>query len=237
LGIVHFPDPWVKTIGNKVRGVNDNVHYVLRKSSRGELLFAVKQGFTGELFGKETSDFPVKSPDYDYYSDNRFAVSLDGAYRVRQVTAEEWEAAEKPLHSYHYISSFKNPQLSMAGVQYKGRLYRRSGESWGNEAALVSPHESWIAVFSYSSSEKPDSGLIPGFGSTEPGYGEVFLDLYNIASGERVIAARSMYGKKGGGGFSPSMLFGASLWVEDHYFIMPLNWWLDGCLVAILPER
>ncbi|HEY3038729.1 MAG TPA: hypothetical protein VGJ66_08330 [Pyrinomonadaceae bacterium] len=122
-------------------------------------------------------------------------------------------------------------------VQYNGRLYRKSGESWGNQVALVSPRGTWIAVFSYTSREKPAPGLIPGFGSTEPGHGQVFLDLYNVSSGERIIAARSSYGRESNGGFAPSMLFGNSLWVEDRYFIMPLNWWLNGCLVGLLPER
>lgn len=66
LKVVRFPGPWVKAAtrdGDVV--VNDNVHYVLRKSPRGELLLAVKQGFTGELYGGETYDFPVENPDYD----------------------------------------------------------------------------------------------------------------------------------------------------------------------------
>lgn len=108
----------------------------------------------------------------------------------------------------------------------------------GHEVALVSPRETWIAVFSYSSRDKPDRGTIPGFpaGGKEPGRGEVFLDLYNVSSGAKVISAQAPYGRKPGG-FTPSMLFGASLWVEKLHFIMPLDWILDHCLLAILPER
>ena len=235
IGIVHFPDPWIKVIGNQTRGVNDNIHYVIRKSARGELLFAVKQGFTGAEFGKEITDFPVTSPDYDYYSDNQFAVGLDGAYRVRKVTTEEWDAATKVVHSYHNIRSYENSDVTKEGVQYKGRLYRKSGDSWGNEAALVSPRGTWIAVFSWSSKDKPDRGTLPGFpGSDEPGRGEVFVDVYNVSSGEKAIAARSPYGDKPG---PASMLFSGSLWIEDRYLIMPLNWWLEDCLVGVLPEK
>lgn len=238
IGVVRFPDPWVKIVGDTQRGVNDNIGYVIRKSRRGELLFAIKQGFAGELFGKDVLDFPVKSPDYDYYSDNRFAVSLDGAFRVKEATIAEWDAAEKPVHSYHFVQSFMNPSATAEGVQYKGRLFRKSGESWGNEVALVSPRETWIAIFSYTSRDKPDRGMLPGFpgGGDEPGRGEVFLDLYNVSSGAKVISARSPYGRKPGG-FAPSMLFGASLWVEERFFIMPLDWILDHCLLAMLPDR
>lgn len=45
IGAIHFPDSWVKVVGSSTRGVNDNVGYVTRKSKRGELLFAIKQGF------------------------------------------------------------------------------------------------------------------------------------------------------------------------------------------------
>lgn len=236
LGVVRFPGPWMKVMGDSNRGVNDNIHYVLRKSARGELLFAVKQGFTGEVFGGEAYDFPVKNLDYDYYSDTRYAVGLDGGFQVRPATVEEWDAAEKVLHSYHFIQTHKNPQVTEEGVRHNNHLFRKTGESWGNEAALVSPRGTWIAVFSYASREKPQSALIPGFGGTEPGHGEVFLDIYEISSGGKVIAARAPYGGEGGG-FAPSMLFGGSLWVEDRYLIMPLVWWLDACLVGVMPER
>jgi len=236
IGVVRFPNPWIKLIDNSERGVNDNIQFVIRKTTKGELLFAVKQGFTGELFGTEVSDFPVKAPNYDYFSDNQFAVSLDGAFRVREATSNEWNTAAKPLHSYHIVSSIKNEQVTRDGVRYTGHLYRKSGESWGNEAALVSPRKTWIAIFSYTSREKPNPGFIPGLGSNEPGHGEVFLDLYSVSTGERVIAARSPFGGTGSG-FAPSMLFGASVWVEDRYFIMPLDWILDRCLLGILPEQ
>lgn len=236
VGLVRFPDPWIKLIGNQTRGVNDNIHYVIRKSARGELLFAVKQGFMGDEFGKEISDFPVTSPDYDYYSDNQFAVSVDGSYRVRKASTEEWNTATKVVHSYHVINRFEKSQTA-EGVQYKGRLYRKSGDSWGNTVALVSPRDTWIAVFSYSSKDKPDRGWLPGFpGSDEPGRGEVFVDVYNLSSGAKAISARSPYGSKPGG-FAPSMLFSGSLWIEDRYLIMPLDWILDSCFLGVLPEK
>ena len=233
VGLVRFPEPWFKVVGDREIGVNDNIGYVVRKSSHGELLFAVKQGFAGELYGKEVTDFPVKSPDYDYYSDNQFAISTDGKFRLREVDESEWDAAQKPLHSYHFITS----SGAADGVQYKGRLFRKSGASWGYQTALVSPRETWIAVFSYSSRDKPDRGMLPGFpaGGDEPGRGEVFLDVYNVSSGEKVISASAPFGRKPGG-FVPSMLFGASVWIEDRYIVMPLDWILDHCLVGVLPE-
>lgn len=240
LGVIHFPEPWVKLIDGSWIGVNDNIQYVVRHAPKGpaggELLFAVKQGFDGSLFGKEATDFPVGDPDYDYYSDTLFAVSLDGAFRIRKPTAAEWDAAQRPLHSYHFIRSFQNPQVTPEGVRYNDRLYRKSGESWGSEAALVSPRSTHVAVFSYASSEKPAKTMIPGFGNTEPGRGELFLDVYDTATGARVFAARSPYGGRGGG-VEPSLLFGGSVWVDERFLVMPLEPSYESCFLGILSEK
>lgn len=239
LRVVRFPAPWLKSRGGALVGVNDNPHYVVRRSGAGpggELLFAVKQGLDGSLVGKEVYDFPVRDPDYDYYSDTRFAVSLGGAPRVREASASEWDAASKPLHSYRFVTSHQNPAVGGEGVEYGGRLYRKSGASWGTEAALVSPRDTRIAVFSYAGREGPPKPLVPGFGGTEPVRGEIFLDVYDLSSGEGVMAARAPYGASGGG-HAPSVLFGAALWVEDHLFVMPLEPSHESCLLGTLPEK
>jgi len=106
----------------------------------------------------------------------------------------------------------------------------------GHQAAIVSPRATHIAVFSYTSREKPPPPLVPGFGGTEPAHGEVFLDIYDISSGERVVAARAPYGGNGGG-YAPSMLFSSSLWVEDYYFVMPLDPSLESCYLGTLAEK
>jgi hypothetical protein len=241
--VVEFPEPWVKWRDGTWVGVNDNVQYVVRKSKDSTLLFAVKQGFDGSLFGKEVSDFPVRSPNYDYYADTRFVVSMDGQTQVRKVTEDEWNASEKVLHSYYFIPNYDpqlppkdDPQVTPRGVKYNGRLYLKTGESWGKEVALVSPHKIRIAIFSYTSREKISETIIPGLKNTEPGSGEVFLDVYDLSSGDKVGAARSPYGQKPGG-FEPSLLFGASAWIEDRYIIMPLDWELTRCLVGVFPSK
>jgi hypothetical protein len=235
--VVEFPEPWVKQKNGASVGVNDAVQYVVRKStdSKQELLFAVKQGFDGTLYGKEASEFPVTSPDYDYYSDNRFAVSIDGQPRIKRVTEDEWNAGEKLLQSYYFINK-DDPQVRPEGVRYNERLYRKAGESWGNQVALVSPQKTRIAIFSYTSREKVSESIIPGLKSTEPGSGEVFLDVYDLSSGEKVGVARSPYGRKPNG-FAPSMIFGASVWIEDTYIVMPLDPDLSRSLIGMFPDK
>jgi len=233
--LVEFPEPWIKRKGDAEVGVNDSIQYVVRNSKDSKLLFAVKQGFDGSLYGKEVSDFPVVSPNYDYYSDDRFAVNIDGPLQIMPVTDEQWYTGEEVLHSYYFIMKW-DPQVTPEGVRYNERVYRKSGESWGNEVALVSPRKTRIAIFSYTSREKVSESILPGLKNTEPGSGEVFLDIYNISSGEKVAGARSPYGRKPGG-FAPSMIFGASVWIEDRYIIMPLDPNLERTLLGVFPDK
>ena len=235
MGRIHFDQAWRKLRNGSERGVNDNVQYVIRQS-KGELIFKVKQGFDGTLYGKDVYDFPVRNPDYDYYTDDQFAVSLNGNFRVREATDAEWAAAAKPLHSYRFINSWENPQFTDTGVTYNHHLYGKTGDSWGTHGALVSPNKRWIAVFSFTSPDKPRPALIPGFGGNGPGHGDLFIDIYDLASGDKVISRRAWFGDDGGG-VSPSLLMGVSVWIEDRYLIVPLNSYLADCFLMILPEK
>lgn len=217
------------------RGVNDNVQYVVRMRS-GELLFAVKQGFDGSLFGQDVYDFPVKDPKYDYFSDDHYAVSLDGKLHVRPASDSEWESAKKPMHSYRMVLTWENPVFTSAGFNYKGRVYQKTGESWPNEGALISPRAKWIAIFSFTSPDKPRPALIPGFGGNGPAHGDLFIDVYDLASGEKVLAERARFGNENYSGEDPSSLFSSSVWIEDQFLIVPLVSYLETCLLITMPE-
>jgi hypothetical protein len=188
------------------------------------------------VYGTDVYDFPIRDADYDYYSDNHFAVSLDGKFRIRNASESEWASAVKPVHSYRFIYSDENPLVSDRGVTYKDRLYRKTGDSWGTKAALVSPGARWIAVFSFTSPDKPRPALIPGFGGNGPGHGDLFIDVYDIASGEKVRGRRAWFGDDGGG-VSPSLLIGMAVWIEDRYLIAPINSYLQSCFLITLPDK
>ncbi len=236
LGVIQFPDFWVRQEPDgRQRVVNDSVHYVVRKKA-GELIFAVKQGFDGSLFGKDVTDFPVKVPPYDYYADNYFAVSVDGQFRVRNGSAAEWAEATKPVHSYRFIQTWENRQFTERGITYNGKLFAKTGDSWGNEGSLVSPNSRWIVVFSFTSTDKPHRSLLPILGGGNgPSHGQFFIDVYDITSGDKVIAHSARFGEEGG--IDPSLLFGGSVWIESQYLIVPLNFYLQDCLLIIMPER
>jgi hypothetical protein len=232
VGVLRFPGPWVRTdAAGRLRVLNDVPQYVFRESASGALLVAVKPRSAEDLTGRDVTDpSPAQQP-----SDNRYAVSTDGRFNVAPARAGEWEAGRELEHGYHFIPSHDGA-AGPEGVRYGGRVFAKSGETWCNEAALVSPRGSWVAVFSYTSREPPARPLVPGFGSSEPARGEIFLDLYDATAGRRVIAARAPFGA-GGAGFAPSMLSADSVWLGERYFVMPLDWNLEVCYLGILPEK
>lgn len=235
IGLITFPDLWRKVHDGQRIVVNDMPQLVIRKTA-GELIFTAKQGFDAKLYGTDVYDFPIRDADYDYYSDNHFAVSLDGTFRIREANDAEWARAVTPLHSYRFIDSDENPLVADTGITYKNRLYRKTGDSWGTQAALVSPRQRWIAVFSFTSPDKPRPSLIPGFGEDGPGHGDLFIDVYDIASGEKILGRRAWFGDDGAG-VSPSLLIGKAVWIEDRYLIAPINSYLKTCFLITLPEK
>jgi len=165
-------------------------------------------------------------------------VSLDGQRRIRKASDSEWANATKPMHSYRMVHTWENPQFTEAGFTYKGRLYRKTGDSWGNEGALISPRAKWIVIFSFTSPDKPRPALIPGFGGNGPAHGDLFLDIYDLASGNKVLAERGRFGDEPNtGGQDPSSLFSHSVWIEDRFLIVPLLFYLDTCLLIELPNQ
>ena len=96
-----------------------------------------------------------------------------------------------------------------------------------------------MAVFSYSSSAKPRISWSPLDGGMplEPAPGEMFVDIYDTSSGERVQTNKFPYDS------GASMLFSGALWVSDDYLIVPLDpiRYFDvtgqACFLGILPLR
>lgn len=218
---------------------------VRRPSGRpGELLFTVKV----ESFEEETKrDWRESAPggDYAVFSRDRYAVSLGDA-QTRPATAEEWERAAPVLHSRHLIpanasllAEYKLPPAptthDAAGVTFRGRRYAKTGAAWGDTVGAVSPGEKWVAVFSYTSKEPPPPSplTIPGFsGRAEAGNGDLFVDVYDAATGEKVLAGSAPFADN-----VPSMHFSDALWVEDGYLILPTNLTLETCLIGIMPAK
>ena len=213
--------------------------YEVRKgkgASADELIFSVVVPSYDDEGREQWTETPTSPPD-TYLSSNHQAVSLDGRFKTRAAGAAEWKAGVKLLHSRHTQPA--NAQLTPSAprshtdkaVLYQGKSYARSGESWGNPVALVSPRRKWLAVFSYTASGVKPPAVAPPIAAPEAGNGELFVDVYDLSKGERVLAGRAPFKNN-----APSLLFGGALWVEDQYLLMPLDNASLTCLLGITPH-
>ena len=245
---VSFPDDWT-WIDSKGREVLPLpiIYKVWRLPGAGgeELLLGaavrgdegLKVGYGGQVFKPDWSGPVPKAPGKDY-SQDFFAVSLGGGRpRVRKVSEPERLRGEPVLNGYHYISAreqkidVRDEKNPAPGVSYAGKLFAKSGRTWGDIVGVLSPGGRWLAILSYTSPEKRakfHSVLEEG---GEPERGILHVDIYDAATGERVLAGKHSYRAE------PSSMFINSVWVEDRYFVLPLDFTLRKCLLLTLADK
>jgi hypothetical protein len=164
------------------------------------------------------------------YSESVFALSLDGKYKVRSSSIEESERAEK-LSNTKYDVFANMTRVIGDEVEYLGKSFKKTGQSWEGTAALPSPSGKLIAVFSHTSGkDQPSYGFWGGGGR---GPGEPFVDIYEASTGEKLLSGHHSH--KGGG--EPAYLFNHAFWVGSEYFVIPLLMFPEECLIGILPDR
>lgn len=224
LGIARLPEPFVIagsrgaatviTAGFEIR--------ILSDADPGELLLAGR--------------------DYDKaYSDNIYAVSLDGKFRVRQVTRQDWERAGTPKPGGEHVSAIEaDPERpntfvvsKKPAINYRGKSFARTGAAWTSNGALASPDGKWIAVFSHTTERETTGGALPGLGQGGKGEGEMFVDVYDTSSGKKVMAGHAPHS----GGQYPDYDFDEAVWVENRCIIVPLSYLARGSayFLGVLP--
>lgn len=237
LGVVRFSDGWSKSIGGRTLVLADTNGFVVRRkvSPQPEELIIRMKGLITNPEGKSETVF----------SDEIYAISLDDQFRVRAATADEWERAEQLENTRRQIRSNRSkapsepPRHTENEVSYKEKFFVKSGEFWPEPVGLQSPDGASLAVFSFSSSAKPQTSWSPLDGSLlqEPRPGEMFVDVFDTSSGQRIQSGRARYDG------SPSMLFSGALWVGNNYLIVPLDPQNSSdaagqtCFISILPTR
>lgn len=200
-GVVEFPLPFMRQDKDSKVMITRGAYEVrqLPDSPHNELLIAAQ--------------------DYDdAYSENIYAVSLDGRFQVRAVTEQEWNQAKRLPSSRRGELSFGLIAPTEVGIKYRDRVYPHTGKTWTQTEAFPSPSGKWLAVFGDSSEESKTPG-IPGFSGGGRTKGEMFVDVYDTSTGEKIMAGRASHS----GGHHPSFLFNNSLWAGNRYLIVPLD--------------
>lgn len=199
--VVDFPEGFLRNDPTlRRRRVVTSLDYEIRQASNS-------QG--NELF------FGMKDYD-DSYSDNFFGIRLDAGFKVRSVNADEWNRAER-LPTKRFDAFAHETKVSGDSVQYRDRLFKKSGQSFETIAALASPSGRWLAVFSHTSEKDlPSYGVMGGGGR---GKGEMFVDVYDATTGEKILSSHAPHR----GADQPSRFFDATVWVKNDYLVVPLD--------------
>ncbi len=204
----------------------------------------------GKLFVKREIEYE--------YSENMYAVSLDGSFTVRGVDSLEWErgrplptdderrADESNRDVYNPDGSLTIFNVNDRGVigydnidaknfvDFKGRSYKASGKEL-NSTALLSQDAKWAAVFSHTSRRRlfKRPSLFPFLGGDDRiASGTMYVDIYDVGTGERIAAAQTPH--RGSGDM---YVFKQAVWVEGRYFLMPLRTSPPIYMVGAMPGR
>lgn len=121
----------------------------------------------------------------------------------------------------------------MQDVAIQGHAFEKSGESWGD--VLISEQEQWVALLSFTGAVPPPPARTDIFrflgGCDEPQKGTIFLDIYNVATQEKTIHADIPYKD-----ICPSLPLSGAFFVDEKYFIIPVDLLFQTAYLGILPD-
>ena len=217
---LQFPQPWYESVehGIPVSSVQQIEVRRLPNSPDGELFFAALPYGDGEYFHEWQPDIPPPK-----YSENSFAVTLGATPRVRPASKQEWEGASRVWTKSHLVVS-KTSDDTSSELEYHGKKFKFAGKYC--DFGVLSPRGQWLALFSYSG-VKTDDWL---FGGKSVKVGDIFWQIYNAVTGEKVFEWYATNVK------TPSSLNGPHVWLDERYFVFPQDTNAQSFTVVTLPE-
>ena len=248
IDVLSFPDDWTRiNSAGREESLMPMIYKIWRLPGTGpdQLLFgAAIRGLEGQTIGyggvplkQEWSEAMPKVLGKSYAM-NFYAVSTSGSRpRVRKVSEQERSRGEPVLNGYRYISADDqkidvfNETTPPLGIKYAGKVFARSGRTWGNTVGILSPNARWLAVLSYTSPQKRRKYRSIMDEGGEPEHGVMYVDVYDRATGKKVLSGKQPFSDQ------PSAIFGASVWVQDRYLVIPLDFNSRKCLLLTPPSE
>ncbi len=161
--------------------------------------------------------YPTVPKQGRFYSLSKYAVDLPSG-RVRKARGDEWDHADPYL-------IFRDPATSRRlenydVLVYQGKKFPKSGLTWPealpSHYSLLSPDGSSLAVQSWDGWFSCGGDDI--WGSCR-GDGYYYVDIYNIASGRRLLALKGeVHGSE-----APYEPYRVSSWISNRYYVLPLD--------------
>ena len=215
---LHFPQPWHDADERPVDHV-EQIEVRTLSSSPGEYFFAaIPHSF--DYYPDESSSTGRRLVT----SENSYAVKLTPDPRVRAATKQEWKSAT-PIVTKSRQVHWNNSNPYSGVIEYRGKKFQKTGKYW--QSAGVSPAGRWLAVFSYTGERTRDFAFMDG-GSVKSG--DIFWDLYDTVTGEKVFQWRASNVK------NPTVFGGPVVWLDERYFLFPEDEDDQHFTVVTLPE-
>ena len=215
-----LPESWIDSAESQ-RALEFIEQIEVRKvpnSSEYEFLFAALPNGDNDYSYELYKDIPKPQ-----YSLNSFVVNLaDTSARI--ATQREWESASRIVTKPRMI--FQGGRDESSGeIELRGKKFQKVGKYWGQ--GLLSPRGRWLAIFSYTG-EKPPPDFI--FGGGSPRSGDVFWEVYDTVTGEKVFDWKASNIK------SPASLSHPVLWLDERYLLFPQDVKAQDFVVVTLPK-
>ena len=221
-------------------------NFELRVLEEGGLKSLLIRGTFVKDFRKEPDGRLVQTDAKELlYSDDAYAVALDGSFatrkvdegawsRARRFTEEESEteygAGSKRVYFYHDGETLPRGGETRGGLSLT-RLATGGAELEGWQ---LSQEGRYVAGFSHTSRRRPFKrpSLIPFLGEDDRiADGTMYVDIFDGATDRRLAQAT-----KGHQGSYDMYVFHQARWFEGRYFAMPLTNDFGSWLVGALPE-
>lgn len=219
--------------------------FELRVLEEGGVKSVLIRGTFVKNFTEGSGGGLVQSSSEELLYSDAYAVTLDGAARVRAVDEAAWSRAraltpeesetEYGAGAHRMVSYYEGGTLPRGEVT-GGGLPLTSLELGGAEPLgwFLSQGGRYVAGFSHTSRRRllKRPSIIPFSGEDDRIIaGTTYVDLFDGATGRRL--ARATKGHKES---YQLHVFRQAVWFEGHYFVMPLDNNFEGWLVGALPE-
>lgn len=179
------------------------------------LEFRVSGGKISELyFAAQPS--PGQAAVFGPYSKEKYALNIHNSEPVRPIKPEDWARAGPLVRgNVRAAGDAEIGDDDKHDLSYAGKRCAKSGEHLS--LATASASDRLIAVFSYDGQQHPEQASpgVPGVpGRTKhPMQGELYVDIYNVATGKKLIAMKGPFQNGTGNNW-----FLTAFFLEDRYF-------------------
>lgn len=159
--------------------------------------------------------------EHRYDATNHYRVNLsDPTAPVLPASAEDWKAATVvPLtRKFQDFGTLTNDQQ----LVFNGFRFPKSGAWWSTTSvSRLSPDSAWLVLQSVTDAGTSELTLRSTY--------KVFMDVFNAATGEKVLTMEGIYSDVGDDPYSG---LSTTAWLTERYFIVPLGEHRERCLVC-----